>query len=499
MNDLYAAITQHALKRPESIALRSGALRLNYLQLLEQIAQFRKHYSQADSPRAIALAVANHPAWVIIDVAALTDNIPLVPLPSFFTDAQILHAVTDAGADCLITDMPERFRGILSTYILNEKELIVANKELAQFELNLPTITLPETTTKITYTSGTTGSPKGVCLNTAAMLNVAFSIAKATEIAEESEHLCVLPLSTLLENVAGVYASLIAGGVTHLLPSEQVGLNGSQLDIKQLHQSLLQTQANTAIFIPELLGALVAAMEQGLPRLPHLKFLAVGGASVPKALLVRAQALGLPVYQGYGLSECASVVALNTMKENRIGSVGKPLAHVEVKLAEDDEILVKGVNFLGYTGTALPDSQVWYATGDIGTIDDENYLYIKGRKKNIFITSFGRNVSPEWVEAELLNSPNIAQAYVFGEAKPWNVALIVAKPNFSASMLDKDLAKDIDAINQRLPDYAQVRKWLLVKPFTPSNNQLTLNGRLKRKEIYQAYEQAIENVYKEVA
>lgn len=495
MNDLYAAITQHALERPESIALRSDVLRFNYPQLLEQITQFRHHYFKVDSPRVIALAVSNHPAWVVIDVAALTDNIPLVPLPSFFTDSQILHAITDAGADGLITDIPGRFRDILGTCILKEKTLIVANKELVQFELKLPASTLPETTTKITYTSGTTGSPKGVCLSTAAMLNVAFSIAKATAIAEESEHLCVLPLSTLLENVAGVYASLITGGVIHLLPGEQVGLNGSQLNIRQLHQSLLQTKANTAIFIPELMGALVAAMEHGLPPLPYLKFLAVGGASVPKALLVRAQALGLPVYQGYGLSECASVVALNTIKENRIGSVGKPLAHVEVKLAEDDEILVKGVNFLGYTGSALPDRQEWYATGDIGTIDDENYLYIKGRKKNIFITSFGRNVSPEWVEAELLNSPGIAQAYIFGEAKPWNVALIVAKPNFSASMLDKD----IDAINQRLPDYAQVKKWVLANPFTHSNGQLTLNGRLKRKEIYQAYEQAIENVYEEVA
>lgn len=495
MNDLYGAITEHALKRPESIALQSGALRFSYSQLLEQVSQFRDGLAEVNSQRPIALAVDNHPAWVVIDVAALTDHIPLVPLPSFFADAQILHAVMDAGVDRLITDTPDRHRQILSDYIFKEKTLIVADKRLTQFELELPETALPTTTSKITYTSGTTGNPKGVCLNTAAMLNVAFSIAKATEIDENSQHLCVLPLSTLLENVAGVYASLISGGTIHLLPSKEVGLYGSQLDIHKLHQSLLQTHANTAIFIPELLNALVTAMEQGLPPLPHLKFLAVGGASVPKAILVRAQKLGLPVYQGYGLSECASVVALNTSQENHIGSVGKPLAHVEVKLAEDDEILVKCEYYLGYTGKTLPEDQIWYATGDIGTIDDKGYLYIKGRKRNIFITSFGRNVSPEWVECELLNSPYIAQACVFGEAKPWNVALIVAKPNLSASLL----AKDIDVINQRLPDYAQVRKWILVNPFTPSNGQLTLNGRLKRKEIYQAYEQTIENFYKEVA
>jgi len=495
MNDLYQVLTRHALQRPESIALQSGTLRLSYSELLEQVSQLTDHFSESNSQRPLAFAVANHPAWVIIDVAALANDIPVVPLPAFFTDSQILHAVMDAGIDRLITDQPDRFRSILGNYILHENSLLVAEKLLTQFELELPECALPANTTKITYTSGTTGNPKGVCLSTAAMLNVAFSIAKATEIDENSLHLCVLPLSTLLENVAGVYASLIAGATVHLLPSEEVGLNGSLLDIGKLHDSLLRTKAHTAIFIPELLNALVSAMEQGSSPLPHLRFFAVGGASVPKVLLIRAQKLGLPVYQGYGLSECASVVALNTVDENNIGTVGKPLQHIEVKLAEDDEILVKGVQFLGYTGSVFAENQEWFATGDIGTIDAEGYLSIKGRKKNIFITSFGRNVSPEWVECELLNSPYIAQACVFGEAKPWNVALIVTKPNASTTQI----AKDIEMINLRLPDYAQVSKWITVNPFTPSNGQLTLNGRLKRKEIYQAYGQEIENFYKEVA
>ena len=495
MNDLYQVLTRHALQRPEPIALQSGTLRLSYSELLEQVSQLTDHFSESNSQRPLAFAVANHPAWVVIDVTALANNIPVVPLPAFFTDAQILHAVMDAGIDRLITDQPGRFRAILGNYILHENSFLVAEKLLTQFELELPECALPANTTKITYTSGTTGNPKGVCLSTAAMLNVAFSIAKATEIDEDSQHLCVLPLSTLLENVAGVYASLIAGSTIHLLPSEEVGLNGSLLDIGKLHDSLLRTKAHTAIFIPEILNALVSAMEQGSSPLPHLRFLAVGGASVPKALLIRAQKLGLPVYQGYGLSECASVVALNTVDENNIGTVGKPLQHVEVKLAEDDEILVKGVQFLEYTGNVFAENQEWFATGDIGTIDAEGYLSIKGRKKNIFITSFGRNVSPEWVECELLNSPYIAQACVFGEAKPWNVALIVTKPDTSA----KQIANDIEMINLRLPDYAQVSKWITVNPFTPSNGQLTLNGRLKRKEIYQAYGQEIENFYKEVA
>lgn len=495
MNNLLQILTEHAEQRPEFVALQGNSLQLTYLQLLAQVSELKASLSESNSHRPIAFAVANHPAWVVIDIATLANHIPVVPLPAFFTDTQMLHAVIDAGAERLMTDQPERFRQILSDYIVDESVLEIAERQLVQFDLKLPERVLPKGTTKITYTSGTTGSPKGVCLSKEAMLNVAFSIAKATEINEHSQHLCVLPLSTLLENVAGVYASLIPGGTIHLLPSEQVGLNGSHLDIHKLHQSLSQTKSNTAIFIPELLNALVTAMEQVLSPLPHLHFLAVGGASIPEAILKRAQKLGLPVYQGYGLSECASVVALNTFHENYLGSVGKPLEHVEIKLAEDNEILIKGVQFLGYTGDTFPKIQEWFSTGDIGAIDSKGYLHIKGRKKNIFITSFGRNVSPEWVECELLNSPYFTQACVFGEAKPWNITLIVIKPNTSSSQV----AKEIDMINQRLPDYAQVRKWIPVSPFTPNNGQLTLNGRLKRKEIYQAYEQTIENVYREVA
>lgn len=251
------------------------------------------------------------------------------------------------------------------------------------------------------------------------MLSVADSIVKAIPITSEAKHLCVLPLSTLLENVAGVYVALIAGATIYLLPSHQVGLNGSQLDVQQLHDTLLRTKANTAIFIPELLSALVSAMESGASSLPDLRFLAVGGAAVAINMLVRAGQLGLPVYQGYGLSECASVVVLNKGCKNQIGSVGEPLQHLEIKLAEDGEILVKGAHFLGYTGDQpAKTNQEWLATGDIGAIDSQGYLYIKGRKKNIFITSFGRNVSPEWVECALLNSPYIKQVCVFGESKP---------------------------------------------------------------------------------
>jgi long-chain acyl-CoA synthetase len=433
----------------------------------------------------------------------------LVPLPLFFSDSQLLHAMLDAGATTLLTDQPERFSQILGDFIVRKSTFTVAGKRLMQYDLKIPTKKLPPETAKITYTSGTTGAPKGVCLSTKAMLNVAQSVALQTNIHAGYRHACILPLSTLLENVAGVYASLFVGATVHILPSEQVGLSGSQLNIEKLHNALAQTQANTAIFIPELLGGLTLALEQGAAKLKDLKFLAVGGAHVSNNLLQRAAAQHLPVFEGYGLSESASVVALNTQKNNKIGSVGKPLPHVTIQFSEENEILVKGSNLLGYTGenydknygashdkNSAEITDGYVKTGDIGYMDDDGFLFINGRKKNIFITSFGRNVSPEWVESALLNSPDILQVCVFGEAKPWNIALIVTKPGASSLLL----SKAIEQTNKQLPDYARITKWLVADaPFNVKNGQLTPNGRLKRDVIHAAYQEKINDLYKEIA
>lgn len=489
-------LSKHALLQGQFIALESHSITLTYAQLQEEVGRLSKVLASQDKGCRIAMAVSNHPAWVVVDIAALGKELPLVPIPSFFSDSQILHALTDAGANTFVTDEPDRFSLLLETFIIKKSNLTVAGKILTILDINVSHVALPFGTSKITYTSGTTGAPKGVCLTALSMLNVANSIVESTNIDSDSQHLCVLPLSTLLENVAGVYAALIAGATIHLLSCEEIGFYGSQLHIHRLHQALLKVKANTTILIPELLKALIATIEAGAPKLPDLNFLAVGGAAVSTELLERANALSLPVYQGYGLSECASVVSLNTRLFNKLGSVGRVLLHNEIKIEHDNEILVKGARFIGYTGTHQAESnQAWFHTGDIGEIDKDGYLFIKGRKKNIFITSFGRNISPEWVESSLLNSSNILQVCVYGEAKPWNIALIVTTPNVSLM----DLNKDIEAVNQLLPDYARITKWAAVEPFTHANQQLTLNGRLKRQEIHIAHQKTIQNLYKEIS
>lgn len=490
---LFKQLAKYASTQAEHIAILGQNNALTYRELNTAVSGAQKTLKQFAGNATIALAIENSPAWVVIDLAAMANANPTVPLPAFFSAAQIQHAVLDAGVTALITDNPNYFSTLFADFILASQQLHITSKALTLFKLRVPDKILPANTAKITYTSGTTGNPKGVCLSTQAMMQVASSIRSVTQINPHDQHLCVLPLATLLENVAGVYAALLAGATVHLLPSEQVGLTGSSLNVLQLHHTLAQTRASTAIFIPEMLQALVFACENGAGNLPHLRFLAVGGASVSPQLLHRAIALGLPIYEGYGLSESASVVSLNSLHTNKIGSVGKPLPHVEIKITDENEILVKGANLLGYTGEqALTSNQDFIDTGDIGYFDKDGYLFINGRKKNVFITSYGRNVSPEWVERELKSTPHIAQAALFGEAKPWNVAVIVPSQNGSKS----DIQNSINSINADLPDYARIHRFIIADaPFTAQNQQLTSNGKNRRDNILKAYQNKINALY----
>lgn len=451
--------------------------------------------------KSLAIAAENSPAWVVADLVAMACHIPCVPLPFFFSDAQMLHAMQDAGVETLLTDRPAHFTSLLGDKVVAQEVCEIAGQPLTCLRLRMPPVALPDGTAKITYTSGTTGDPKGVCLSLQAMLAVAQSIQTAASLSKADQHLCVLPLAVLLENVAGVYATLLAGGTVHVLTAQEIGLSGAKLDGQRLLQAFRQTQASTAIFTPELLAALVALLEAAGQRLTHLRFLAVGGASVAPSLLAGAAEVGLPVFEGYGLSECSSVVALNTAQTNKMGSVGKPLPHIQIRVADDGEIMVRGNRFLGYAGQAMQNDQTELATGDIGYMDDAGFLHISGRKKNIFITSFGRNVSPEWVERELNAQPSIYKSALFGEARPYNVAIIVPKPDatglsHSSAGLKANIHAEIQAVNLTLPDYARIGKWVLADaPFSMHNGQMTPNGRLKRDAIWQAYQHRINQCY----
>ncbi len=440
-------------------------------------------------PRVLALDMDNSPAWAIADFAALESAIPIVPLPRFFTPAQRRHALHDSGADWVLSDRRDAVEHP-PLHRIHHESIEIAGHTLCATRIVSTPRALPPGTAKITYTSGTTGEPKGVCLSARAMEMVAASLAAACELQRDDVHLCALPLATLLENIGGLYAQRIAGARTVVLPSERIGLRGmGGFDGVVLLEALRRYRATTAILVPQMLVGLVEALEDGHESVADLRFIAVGGAPLSVALLRRARACGLPVYEGYGLTECASVVALNTPRACRDGSVGRVLPHAALEIARDGELCVAGATTLGYVGDREAAGEVW-PTGDLGYIDEAGFLHLTGRRRNMLVTAFGRNVAPEWVERELTAQRAIAQAAVFGEGKPWLSAVIVPRDS-------RHLAVAIAAANRALPDYAQVRHWIAADAaFSLGNGEATSNGRLRREALLTRYGDRIDQLYK---
>jgi heme oxygenase len=207
--------------------------------------------------------------------------------------------------------------------------------------------------------------------------------------------------------------------------------------------------------------------------------LAVGGGRVSSDLLARGRAVGLPLYEGYGLSECSSVVALNTPRTEREGTVGQPLSHVQVRVDERGHILVAGNTHLGYLGDE-PAGDEWLDTGDLGARDDEGFLSVSGRAKNLLITSFGRNISPEWLESELIQAIGARQAVVFGDGDPRPSALVMVQDGRSPDALRSQL----ESLNDTLPDYARLSGvYIRRQPLSQADGYLTANGRPVRQQI----------------
>ncbi|MDR2875799.1 MAG: AMP-binding protein [Methylobacillus sp.] len=486
---------------PAHVVLRGSAGAVTCGELRDATERAVENF-RAIKPRVIGLALDNSPAWATLDLAAMTAEIPLVPLPFFFSPGQLAHAIRDAGINCILTDQPQNFLQLfadMGVTVSACQGYTILGQPMMEFHLaDVAPAELPTGTLKITYTSGTTGNPKGVCLGWEAMSRVAHSLREATGANADDRHVSLMPLSTLLENIAGLYVPLLAGACPVLLSLAEVGLRGaSGADVKKMAATLNACDATTTILTPELLRGLIAVTHAGGALPKNLRFVAVGGAAVSAGLLAQAAQLGIPAYEGYGLSECASVVSLNTASENLRGSVGKPLPHARIAFAEDGEILVAGANMLGYTGDATRVSRDdYWPTGDLGFLDDDGFLHIIGRKKNVFITSFGRNVAPEWVERELAQHPAIMQVAVFGEARPWNAAVIAP---VSATLESVAAINDaIRDVNRHLPDYARIRRWIPARaPFQPANEQLTANGRLRRDAIFAAYRAELDNLYEE--
>jgi long-chain acyl-CoA synthetase len=469
----------------------AGALR----QEVEHLAQ----RLQQHQTKVLALLADNGTAWVCADLAALHAGIVQLPLPSFFSDDQLRHALQSSAADVLLTDQAMRIKGLDLGFAevgqWHGLTLLQRAIDTPATSISRPAL-LPPGTAKISFTSGSSGQPKGVCLSAAGLLDTAEAVCAALADVPITRHLSVLPLALLLENVAGVYAPLLRGAEVVLPKLANLGWRGmGGFDPLQLMRQIEAVQPSSLILVPELLKACTLALQRSNQRAPaSIQFVAVGGARCDPGLIQAARNAGVPVYEGYGMTECGSVISLNRPGAELPGSVGQPLRHVQIEIDADREIHIRNRAFLGYLGITTNQAEskdtelTEFASGDLGQRDGKGFLHLAGRRSNLIITAYGRNIAPEWVEAALLAQPEIAQAIVTGEARPWLAALLVPQR-------EADLAAAVARANATLPDYARIGDWLTCAPFTPGNGLATGNGRPVRAAILGQHADALASLY----
>jgi long-subunit acyl-CoA synthetase (AMP-forming) len=396
----------------------------------------------------IGILVPNGIDWVIAQLACALAGKIAVPLPTFFSSAQLGHVVRSASVGLILTTDQTKPLTVQSGV---ETSLISAHA--AAVGLSDPADGFGQ----IIYTSGSTGQPKGVRHESGQIAWSAAALATATGATAADSYLSVLPLPLLLETICSIFIPAMLGACVHFDTglAEQVGRG----DARGISKAFELNQPTTSVVVPQLLKQWVAELQAAGSRTPSsLRFVAVGGAPVPRQVADKAWELGIPVHEGYGLSECCSVVTLNRPGERRAGTVGKALAELDVSI-DRGEIVVNGPSVTdGYLGQAA--AQRPRRTGDLGSVDGDGFLTIYGRKDSLIVSSFGRNISPEWIETMLLGDLRIASCAVVGHGEPYLTAVIVPSgpgESWFANASYADVLGLISDCCSGVPEYATPR------------------------------------------
>lgn len=421
--------------------------------------------------RTIGLLAPNGVAWAVAQLAALWAGRTIVPLPTFFTAAQLGHVVRDASVDCILA----------TPGLIGRAEGSGIATRLLDISATAVDVPFAEGFAQVIYTSGSTGTPKGVRHGSGQIEWMASALREAVSATPEDRYLSVLPLPLLLETLCAILVPLLAGAEVRFEPRIAEGLGTGSLS--GLAAAFAKHRPTLSVLVPQVLGGWIGELEATRTRAPDsLRLVAVGGAPVPTLLADRAEAVGIPVCEGYGLSECGSVVTLNRPDRRRRGSVGRALPGLAVTV-EQGEILVDGPSVMdGYLGSARPPGP--WRTGDLGAIDTDGFVYVHGRKDNLIVLSSGRNVSPEWVETMLLQDPYVGACGVAGHGADRLTAVIVPTPAgelwFDVAHPDEQLAF-VRGCCAGVPDHAVPGRCLVISPGDAvASGLLTSNGRIAR-------------------
>ncbi|MFI1105385.1 AMP-dependent synthetase/ligase [Streptomyces melanogenes] len=373
----------------------------------------------------------------------------------------------------------------------------------------------PEDTATLVYTSGTTGPPKGCRLTHGNLGAVQDATLPLTEGGPGDRTYLYLPLAHLLAQLIQ-FSTLLYGGelcyfggrvediVAELSEARPTHLPSVPRLFEKVHQGVLSLAEELHVTDEKELAELVRAAFGG-----NLRWALTGGAPIARETLDFLRAAGIQVFEGYGMTESAGVITLNHPGAVRYGTVGRPIDGCEVRIAEDGEVLARGANvFPGYhanpAGTAEAlDGDGWLHTGDLGALDPDGFLTITGRKKDLIITSAGKNLTPSQVELAIERSRFVSHAVMVGDRRPYPVALITVD---AAEVAGKDPAtvralvqEAVDAANARVSRPARIRAFaVLDEDFTVESGVLTPTQKVRRGAVTERYAQEIERLYEAV-
>ncbi len=534
----------------------------------------------------VALMAENGPHWPAVDFATLCVGAVLVPIYPTLLPEQAAYIANDCGANVVFAQTVQHLQGFLSQAdqlpqvrhlvliqgeppagdprVTTLADLLARTSEIdpAAFEQKARSVQPDELATFV-YTSGTTGQPKGVMLT---HRNIASNVAAAMEVLPlpgRFTALSFLPLSHSFERTVD-YAYFNQGCTIAYAESVATVAQNLQevkpqvfVSVPRVYEKVLsRVQENVASAPPIRQKIFAWAVSVGREALPwrlkrksppgllglklaiadklvfgkirerlggRFEFALSGGAPLSRDVAEFFWGAGVPIFEGYGLSETAPVLTDNTPDHVKMGTVGRTVPGVTLKIAEDGEILGKGPNIMkGYwnlpEATAeVIDSEGWFHTGDIGEIDAEGFLRITDRKKELIINAYGKNVAPAPIENALKASRFIGQAVVIGDRRKFLSALLV--PDFEVlkpwaekqgigaadvaallrdSRLRELIRQEVDTVNSRLASFEKIVAWeLLPNEFTLETGELTPTQKVKRRVINQKYGDVIERLYTE--
>jgi long-subunit acyl-CoA synthetase (AMP-forming) len=569
---------------PDRVAVRTldDAVSLTWAALARRVDALAGGLARLGVGRGdtVALMIGNRPEFHLVDLAVTTLGATPFSIYQTLAPEQIAYVVGDAGARLAVAEtalLPNLLAARRALPAL-ERLIVLDGEEpgtipLGEVEGSSPGFDVeaawravtPEDLLTLIYTSGTTGPPKGVQLVHRNVMACARALRQLIPVPEGGRVISWLPSAHIAERAAHHYLPTIFGltittcpnpkelltylsavrphwffAVPRIWEKMKAGLEARLAGMPEEQRGRVEQAFAAAIEkvrleqagnpIPLDLAERVAradagvfAMLRAMLGLDEAVSVNVGAAPTPRDVLEFFHALGIRVSELWGMSETTGAGTLNPSDRIKLGTVGKPVPGVEIKLAEDGEVLIRGeVVMTGYRNMPEKTAEVldrdgWLATGDVGEIDADGYLRIVDRKKELIINSAGKNMSPANIESTLKGvSPLIGQACVIGDARPYNTALVVLDPDYAAAWAAQlglpttttlaELARDprvraavheaVDKANARLSRVEQIKKFHLVAgDWAAGGDELTPTMKLRRKPIAQKYAREIEAMY----